>query len=190
MASRIAIASMLAYLHELYPSRTINAATPEAFAFAFADWSDDELQSAAMQAATKPGRTFFPTPGEIAECRKVAPIVDGAALLRRIESLGSYSAAVGFIAPQVFTVRKRLGDLIADAYATAGGVRCFSDDPITRSIAFREFQKAVTEYAALPAEQRPLIESGEQPRKLSRGGEPIGNIIQRALLAPADGDAA
>ena len=185
MASKTAIAGVLAYLHELYPTREIGPATGEAWALTFADWDDAELQVCAKQAATTAGRTFFPTPGEIAACRTTTPIVDAARLLRRIESLGRHNAVSGYIAPEVEYVRRQLGDVIADAYAAAGGgSRCFSEDPTTRSIAYREFQRRAEEFAATPNAERPPLElpGGDrrriaQPEKL----ESIGAVVTRAL---------
>jgi hypothetical protein len=192
MASKIAIASTLKFMLELYPNReSISETTAEAWAFAFADWADEELRAAAAQAATTPGRSFFPTPGEIAACRKVTPIVDAARLLRDIERLGVNHPGGGYIAPQVWLVREKLGDVVADAYATAGGPpRCFSDEEITRSIAFREFQKAATTYAAMPASDRPLLGSDAGPRRIAPRGAPVESIaavLTRALPA-ATGD--
>lgn len=187
MASDKGVAAVLAYLHELYPTRELNATTLDAWALVFADWPDAELQAAAMQAAGTPGRTFFPAPGEIAAFRRTAQIVDGAKLLRQISALSVYNAHSGMIAPQVWQVREKLGDVLADAYATAGGgARCFSDDETTRAIAYREFQKAATEYAAMPAGERPLLESGAGPRKIApRNAKPeaISGIVTRALNA-------
>lgn len=188
MASKQAIAGVLAYLHELYPSRAIGQATAEAWSLTFADWPDDELQVCARAAAASPGRSFFPTPGEVAAFRveRMTPIVDAGKLLRQIEKLGTYSPTIGYQPPTPSTVRAALGDVIADAYATAGGHRCFSDEEMIRSIAYREFQKAATEYAALPDGVRPLLESGQlRPRLKDRNAQPesLAGIIGRALPA-------
>lgn len=189
MASDTAVSGVLAFLHELFPTREIGVATLDAWAMAFAAWPDDELQLCATRAATTPGRTFFPTPGEIAAFRKVTPIVDVAQLLRRIEKLGRHHPASGYLAPQVYVVREALGDVIADAYATAGGPsRCFSDEEITRNIAFREFQKAATEYAAMPSGERPLLGNDAGPRRIAPRNAPaesIAAIVTRALPAGA-----
>ena len=184
MASKQTIAGVLAYLHELYPSRAIGQATAEAWSLTFADWPDDELQRCAKAAALTPGRSFFPTPGEVAAFRKTTPIIDAGKLLRQIEKLGGYSPTIGYQHPTPYTVRLALGDVIADAYATAGGHRCFSDDETTRSIAFREFQKAATEYAAMPEGVRPLLESGQlRPRLKDRNAKPesLADVVTRAL---------
>lgn len=125
---------------------------------------------------------FPPASVFLAAMQPVAPVVNAAPLLRQIEKLSAYNPNSGMIAPNVGTVRDALGDLIADAYATAGTARCFSDDDTTRSIAQREFQKAMEKYSAMPHEARPLLESGEQVRKLSaRNARPesIADIVKR-----------
>ena len=187
MASKSAVVGVLAYLHELYPSREVGQATAAAWALTFSDWNDDELQSCAKDAATTPGRTFFPTPGEIAAFRKVTPIVDAAKLLRQIEKLGTNVPGAGYMPPQPWQVRESLGDVIADAYITAGGApRCFSDEELTRNIAFREFQKAATAYAAMPTSERPLLGSDAGPRRIAPRNQPaesIASVVTRALPA-------
>lgn len=181
MASKATIAGVLAYMHELYPTREIGTATAEAWAMAFADWDDADLQACARQAATTPGRTFFPTPGEIAAFRP-ASTVDSPKILRQIERLGVNLPGAGYVAPQVDAVRAALGDVIADAYATAGaGSRVFSDDETTRAIAYREFHKSATAYAAMPAVERPALVAGP-PRKLiprNAAAESITDIVKR-----------
>lgn len=186
MASPRAIAAVLAYLHELYPTREIGVATTEAWAMTFAAWDDETLTACARAAAATPGRTFFPTPGELAALRpeNAPPVVDGQKILRQISQLGTYSAHVGMIAPHVGAVRDALGDVIADAYASAGSERLFSDDDKTRSIAERDFQKAAEQYAAMPDTPRPLLESGDGPRLRGRRTdkpESIAAIVARSL---------
>jgi hypothetical protein len=187
MASPRAIAATLAFLHELYPTRDITPATSDAWALTFAEWTDADLTAAAQKAAATPGRTFFPTPGEIAESLVATPpVINGAAILRQIEKLSAYSPQVGMIAPPVATVRGHFGEQAADAYAMAGAHRCFSNDDTTRSIAQREFQKHLEEYAASPNEVRHRIESGAECRQIGQpqkqtGTESIAAIVQRAL---------
>ncbi len=164
MASKTAIATVLAYLHELYPTREIQPATAQAWAMVFAEWPDDELQACAMKAAAERGRTFFPTPGEISAYRAI-PTVDAAAILRRISKLGTYNPNRGWIYPRIETVRAALGDAIANAYSEAGTDRCFADDDsITQGIAHRMFEKCITETATkdpsalqLSAPSQPLL---------------------------------
>ena len=186
MVSSLVIVIVFAYLYEFYLTCEIGVVTSDAWAMAFADWSDDDLLSCARRAATTPGRTFFPTPGEISAMRvAIAPVGNGAAILRQIEKLSAYSPQAGMIAPPVVTVREAFGALAADAYAMAGAHRCFANDDTTRSIAQREFQKNLEEYSAGPRETRPLIESGLECRRIADGSSPrlesVAALVQRAL---------
>jgi hypothetical protein len=143
MASNAAIAGALALLHELYPTREIGPNTAPAWALVFADWDDETLTACVKRAAATPGRTFFPTPGEIAAFRPV-PMVDGPAILRRISALGTYNPN-GWLYPRIETVRDAMGDAVASAYAAAGVERCFADDDsITQDIARRAFATELT----------------------------------------------
>lgn len=155
MATPRVIASVLAYLHELYPSRDIGVATTEAWAITFADWDDVEFQACARNAASTPGRTFFPTPGEIAACRAL-PALDTGKILRRISALGTYNPN-GWLYPSIETVRDGLGDAIATAYGAAGAERCFAnDESITQDIARRTFSTELVAAQKLNP-SRPLL---------------------------------
>lgn len=185
MTSPRIIASVLAYLHELYPSRDISAATSEAWSMTFREWGDERLMDAARIVAAEPGRKFFPTPGEIAAAGAVETIVDHAKILRQIEKLSVYTPQAGMIAPNVQLVRDTYGNAVADAYAAAGAARCFADDDTSRSISTREFQKALDRFVAAPAQDRPLLKSGDDVRQLQRGSrrgsESVGDVVKRAL---------
>lgn len=149
----------------------------------------ERLTTAQFEAAAK--RIFaeydefgFPPPAVFFAALEPKQIADGQKILRQIEKLGTYNAHVGMIPPNVHTVREELGDLIADAYATAGSDRLSSDDETTRSIAQRDFQKALEQFANQPDTPRLLIESGAQPRTFTpRNAKPesIADIVQRAL---------
>lgn len=160
MASPRTIATILAFLHELYPTREIGEATNEAWHIAFADWDDETLTVCARNAAATPGRSFFPTPGEIAAFRP-APAIDTAALLRRISAIGTYNPN-GWIYPRIEAVRDALGDAVADAYAAAGAERCFAEDEsVTQDIARRAFGKELDAAQKL-APTRPLLAAPKQ----------------------------
>lgn len=183
MASKTAIAGVLAYLHECYPSRDVSAATAEAWAMTFAEWDDATLEACARRAAATPGRTFFPTPGEITALAG-RPVFDSQALLRSIDKLAAYNPNVGMIPPNVGQVREALGDLVADAYASAGTDRLASADETTRNIAQRDFAKALEQYAATPETPRLLIANAPEARRIAARGaraESIASIVQRAL---------
>lgn len=153
MASDRGISGVLAFLHELFPTREIGPATLDAWALVFADWDDDELQRCAVLAAKTPGRTFFPTPGEIAAFAPKPPAPDVDALLLKIHDLGEYSPRVGWCYPSLQSIREQLGEAVGDAYAEAGAGRCFADadrngQSTTRDIARREFAAALIAHQA------------------------------------------
>jgi hypothetical protein len=128
--------------------------------------------------------TDFGFPPVSVFCAELPPVVDGQKILRQISKLSDYSPSVGMIPPNVGQVRDAFGDVIADAFASAGSNRLFSDDDTTRHIAEREFQKAAERYAAMPDVPRPLLESGAGPRIHGRRNakpESIANIVARAL---------
>jgi hypothetical protein len=187
MASKAAVAGVLAYLHELYPTREIGAATAEAWAMTFADWDDATIEACARLAAAEPGRTFFPTPGELVAHRP-RPTIDTARLLRLVERLSVYVPASGMIAPNVETVRAQLGADVADAYAAAGGALVFSANETSRNIASREFHKALE---AMPSPTLPLALSAgaSTPRMLPpgrralAGPESLASVLARTLPA-------
>jgi hypothetical protein len=172
MASKAAVAGVLAYLHELYPTREIGAATAEAWAMTFADWDDATIEACARLAAAEPGRTFFPTPGELVAHRP-RPTIDTARLLRLVERLSVYVPASGMIAPNVETVRAQLGDDVADAYAAAGGALVFSAN---------EAMPSPTLPLALPAGASTprMLPPG---RRALAGPESLASVLARTLPA-------
>lgn len=160
MASDTAVAGILAFLHELFPTRELSDRALDAWLIVFADWSDDELKACARAAAREPGRAFFPTPGEIAAYRPV-PTVDVDQVLGRIAKLGGHNPRTGWVYPRAEDVRAQLGPAIADAYAAAGGDQCFavatSDGAtVTRDIARRAFAAELTT-AQRREPSRPLL---------------------------------
>lgn len=171
MASDQIVAAVLAFLHELYPTREIGPETLDAWAITFAEWDDATLQACVRQAAATPGRKFFPTPGEIATYRPL-PAVDAPATLRRISALGTYTAT-GWIYPGIEAVREALGEPIAAAYAAAGAERCFADDgSVTQDIARRAFAEEMRA-AQLRLPNVPLLAAATR-RALGAGQSPAG----------------
>lgn len=161
MANDREVSAVLAFLHELFPTREIGPATLDAFAMIFEDWPDGELTDCAKKAARERGRTFFPTPGEISAYRAL-PTVDSGAMLRRISALGSYNPN-GWIYPRLEKVRDEFGPAIAQAYADAGAERCFAgDESITQDIARRSFDKALGEVAVREPEALLLAGSAQK----------------------------
>lgn len=154
MANDTTIAGVLAFLHELFPTRPVTPATLDAFSLIFADWPDAELNRCAVEAARESGRTFFPTPGEIAAYRAhyLPPVMDHEFVLRQIEKLSVYNPHRGMVPPRIDEVREKLGAHVAAAYALGGGCRIFADGETTRDIARREFEKALQDIRTNPRE--------------------------------------
>jgi hypothetical protein len=157
MASAEAIGTVLALLHEYYPNRPLSPNTLAAWRLAFVDIPDADLSAAVMLVAKQPGRTFFPTPGEIFAVltEKIAP-PPTEELLRSIQQLGFYTPQHGWINPRVDAVRECFGDAIASAYGYVGPGRLYSDNDTTREIARRDFGLALLDAMDTPAAWRQL----------------------------------
>lgn len=147
----------------------------------------EQFEQAAQRVFAEYDDFGFPPPAVFFAAIAPEPVFDSQAILRQIEKLATYNPNVGMIPPHVGQVRDALGDLIADAYASAGTDRLSSDDETTRSIAQRDFAKALTQYAAMPDTQRVLVASAPEARRIAnRNAAPelIGAIAQRALPNP------
>ena len=106
------------------------------------DVSDDALAAATLQLVRTHRGEWIPTPATIRDAAgaNTLPVIDAGRLLREIDRLGEYSPGTGWESPSVDVVREKRGDLIADAYAAAGGPeRLFEGGATTREIAAREF---------------------------------------------------
>jgi hypothetical protein len=174
MADRRTIAVGLATLHEAYPTRAITEQTAEVWLRLFEPVPNAAFLAACERVAVQPGRTFFPTPGEVMAVAAPSPVVDTDTLLRAIQGMGEYNPHVGMLPPRVEAVRHRYGDAVADAYAEAGPSRLFADDDrdgssVTRDIARRAFSGTIAEAVAanpdLPRQianpmTRPLLGAG------------------------------
>jgi hypothetical protein len=161
----------------LYYVTLSNALTTEAF------------EAAAQRVFAEYDDFGFPPPAIFFAAVTSEPVFDSQAILRQIDRLATYNPNVGMIPPNVGQVREALGDLVADAYASAGTDRLRSDDETTRSIAQRDFAKALTEYARMPETPRQLIASAPEARRISnRSAKPesLAAIVQRALPTPAE----
>lgn len=192
MASDAGIARVVAFLHELFPTRDIGPATLDAWSLVFENWPDELLQSCAVKAAKEPGRTFFPTPGEVGAYAPPPP-VDTLAVLYRIEQLGHYEPAQGWVLPTFEQIREALGDEIARAYTVAGAKQLFADDArdgthITRDIARRTFavelekvNKTSPERLRLMPTRKPMlaIEAPKERPDIPRLPGPLAETIQK-----------
>lgn len=157
MASNRAVATALKILGRAFAG-IVDEHRIEVYAAALEDLSDGELATAtAIVVKTHLGE-FIPPPAVIRKA--VAPAVatvDGEGVLRQVAKLATYTPTQGMIYPRVDLVRERLGDVIAYAYAAAGGTRVFSDNDTTRDIATREFVKAMTDAVNRPGADLPII---------------------------------
>lgn len=161
MATAESIARGLALLHESFPTRGISAETGKAWALIFDGVSDKDFLSACLTAARTPGRTFFPTTGELMGLAAPTPQVNAEAVLLEIQALATYRPT-GMLWPMVELVSDTFGGHIASAYAAAGSARVFSDNPTTREIAQREFAKALQE-PFHDVDRRFLLSPSDQP---------------------------
>jgi hypothetical protein len=201
MASNKAVAELLAYLQELFPSRDVTEKTLPVWVLHFEDWSDEELRACTRAAAREPGRKFFPTPGEIAAHRAPAPAIDADAILERIAKLGYHNPRSGWMYPTAQFVREQLGDVIANAYVTAGGERCFASpagdgSTVGRDIARRTFAEEIrTAHSRapgglqlIPPAPAPTLElrSEDVRHRLPASTDPRPAANLRAKLPPID----
>lgn len=97
--------------------------------------------------------------------------VDGPSVIRQIEKMATYNPSVGMIYPRVDAVRERLGEPVAYAYAAAGAHRLFSDNEISRDIATREFQKAMTDAVNNPESELRIAGGNRSSGLLASGNE-------------------
>lgn len=169
MATPKGIATMLAVLHEAFPHKEITDATGPLWLGWFRDEDDAALLDAANRCSLDRTRQFFPSPGEFRDILHPAPPLDSGAVLRRIESLGSYNAHVGWIWPSVEAVRRALGDGIARAYSAIGSARLRQDEGTGRDIAVREFTQ---ELQAVVAKEGPkALAAMTDTNRLTGGSE-------------------
>ena len=145
MASDQAIMRVLAFFHQLFPTRDIGVGLLDAWARIFGDakYTDAALELAAQKTAEEIGREFFPTPGALLVYLPRTAAVSATELLRRIVALGHEGPHFEWVLPTVERVRGALGDGIAAAYGAVGPHRLNSDNPTTREIAERDFAEAV-----------------------------------------------
>ena len=144
MATRDAVAAMFKVLSRAFAG-TVDAPRFELYYVALDDIDDGALECATVFLVKTWTGAFIPPPAVIRNAAMPAPAaVDVSAVIRQIEKLSIYNPNTGMIRPPVATVRDRLGEVVAYAYAASGGDRLFADDDVTRSIAVREFQTEIT----------------------------------------------
>lgn len=194
MASERAVATGLAMMHECFPTREITPATAKAFGLLFEDTPDTDFLKACKVLCRENGRTFFPSPGEIFAVLAPAPAsYDIDSLCATIHDLGSYDPIRGWCYPSIQTLREKLGDAVADAYALAGGsAQVFANADsdgrsVGRDIARRTLAKELAKPAPLSIQNRPVLTPGSpqiDDRRLEAPREPsTANGDWRAILA-------
>lgn len=163
MASRQAISTALKLLSRAFAG-VVDQTRVEVYGAALEDLSDEEIATAtALVIKTHTGE-FIPPPAVLRKAVAPAPVaVDAEAIVRRIEKLATYNPNRGMVPPAVSTVEERLGPTVAYAYAAAGGPSLFAENDVGRSIALREFQRAMTEAASRPGIALPVFDARALP---------------------------
>lgn len=145
----------------------------------------EQFRDAAERVFAEYDEFGFPPPSVFLRLAEGTPVFDVDALVRQIGKLGTYLPTMGDTPPVVAVVRDALGDVVADAYASVGSRALFSDDETTQSIARRDFEKRLREFAAMPPQdRRRLIASPPEARALAPRNAPvegIASIVTRAL---------
>lgn len=171
MTTRAGVATVLAYLHELYPGRQVTAETGAAWLNATNDLQDAVLLALARAYAADPESRYFPAPSQL---RGYLPkhaaeaLPDLESTLRAIDGMGHYDPRAGWVRPRKETVQEKLGPAIAFAYGYVGPSLLFSENEQTRSIALRDFRLALEEASADLSAGR-LIAGDPAPPQLESG---------------------
>lgn len=163
MASRQAVSTALKLLSRAFAG-VVDATRVEVYGAALEDLTDEQIATAtALVIRTHTGE-FIPPPAVLRKAIAPAtPAVDASAILRQIEKLAIYNANSGMIYPPVVVVRQELGEAIGYAYAAAGGPLLFAEDETGRSIAQRDFQRALREANERPQAALPVITTDSLP---------------------------
>ncbi len=157
MATSKAVLSALKMLSRAFAG-VVDPERVELYRVALDDLSDEQLAAATVIVIRTHTGEFIPPPAVLRKAVAPAPVaIDVAGIVRQIEKLAAYTPGAGMQYPAVRTVREELGESVGYAYAAAGGARLFAEDATTRSIAAREFQRAMTEAVSRPATALPLI---------------------------------
>lgn len=141
MASRRAVVAALK-MFALTFAGDVSDERIDLYVAALEDVPDEALRAATTRLVATHRGEWVPVPAIVREAAgaNAKPRVDVGALARRIDRLGEYSPATGWISPCVEEVRDRMGGAVADAYGAAGGPdQLFAQDATTRAIALRDF---------------------------------------------------
>jgi bifunctional DNA-binding transcriptional regulator/antitoxin component of YhaV-PrlF toxin-antitoxin module len=168
MATRRAVLASLT-LFALTFAGDVSPARIDLYVAALDDVTDEQLGAATVRLVKTHRGEWIPVPAVIREAAgtNAKPRIDVEDIRRQIIDIAGYNPH-GFVAPRVESVRRVLGDAVADAYgAIGGGSRLFADD-VTGAIALRDFAKELEAIErergalALPAPMRgPKLLTGE-----------------------------
>lgn len=142
MASRPMVAKTLGALSEAFGG-DVSDKKLSVYCEALSDLSDEQLVTALRTVLRTWDGKFIPPPAALRNAigANVAQL-DAEPIIERIYALREYSPT-GIRWPSTPAVRDACGELVAIAYADAGGARIFADSDITRDIARREFSAAL-----------------------------------------------
>ncbi|HTE46506.1 MAG TPA: hypothetical protein VK636_14740 [Gemmatimonadaceae bacterium] len=173
MATNRAVVASLAMLGRAFAG-VVDEERVELYRAALEDLTDEQLATATALVVKSHTGEFIPPPAVVRKAiAPAATTIDAVGILRRIEKLAVYNPNVGMVYPRVDVVREQLGDATAYAYAAAGGPRVFSDNEVSRDIATREFQKALSDAANRPHADLPILGAPTTPRALPPGASHV-----------------
>jgi hypothetical protein len=175
MASKSVVLKMLAMFGAVWP-RDVTPAFVDVWMGVTTDLSDDVIEAAAVRCLAE--CRFFPVPAELRSRMPKPEPVDAGLLLQQIQACGTAHPQAGWIDPSVRTVRERFGEVVAAAYALAGGSRCFTGNNTGREIAARVFGEELEQLLTeRPAERwRLLAPNTSAPKRLEPPSEPVHDV--------------
>lgn len=149
MASDKAVLAGLTLLARAFAGE-VDAARVQVYGAALEDLTDQEIAAAVAAIVKTHTGEFIPPPAVIrrAVLGDETPKLDVDRIIHEIMDLGEYNPNCGTLPPSVRTVREKMGEAIADAYADVGGSRLGAHDAKTRDIAAQEFRRALAGEAA------------------------------------------
>lgn len=184
MASKPAIVAMFKLLTRAFAG-TVDEARVEVYCAALDDLTDDEIRTATTRVIKTHLGEFIPPPAVLRKAVAPAPLaIDSGAIVRQIEKLAVYTPGGGMVYPPTCVVARELGSAVAYAYAAAGGSRLFSENETGRSIALREFERAMLDASNRPDKELPLLGAGAVVAAIGDGGR---NGV-RALTGETEGE--
>jgi hypothetical protein len=150
MASREAVAAGLAVLQQCAPTRDIDTDTLRIWQTLFADDSDAAFLTACRTLAREPGRTFFPSPGEVvAAMRPPQPPIDIDRLCWLLGGLTTYTPH-GTRPPALADIADLFGPAVAEAVGNVGVGRLLCGTEDDAQWAKKDLRAALADATDLP----------------------------------------